>query len=54
MAAFIRIVYIMFVLHFYVLFCMKLAFALMNVSKISKIMVIVPRFVIIMETHFGA
>ena len=30
----------------------SLAIALMNVSKISKIILILPRFVIIIETHF--
>ena len=33
---------------------MKLAFALMNLSKISKIILIIPCFIIIMETHFVA
>ena len=54
LAVFIRIVNSIYVLLFYLLFCMKLDFALTNVSKISKTILIVACFIIIMETHFAA
>ena len=43
---FIRIVNSIYVLLFYLLFCMKLDFALTNVSKISKTILIVACFII--------